>query len=327
MLVYQLAAEIQELAARGLARSYVPRREAPATVRGRIDMTKLAVSRGTPAALLPCRHHLRSDDSPLNQVLLGGLKLAGQIASSVELRRRCRRLAAVLNETISSAPLDGSALRSAERSLNRLTRTYAPALSIIRLLLEASGIAFQGRQAATALPGFLFDMNAFFQTALSRFLHDHLTGYEVRDEYRLRGMMRYDPAYNPLGRRSPAPRPDFAVQRHGTLLALLDAKYRDLWENPLPRSMLYQLVVYAMSHPELGCSTILYSSQASAAGESRINVTDPIFGQRLGQVRLRAVHLPTVAKLVADSTSAGRRAREAYAKRLVFGEEETECVA
>ena len=50
-------------------------------------------------------------------------------------------------------------------------------------------------------------------------------------------------------------------------------------------------------------------------------MTDPIFGKFLGQVCLRPVHLPTIVELITTLTSQGRRDREAYAKRLAFGEQ------
>lgn len=52
-----------------------------------------------------------------------------------------------------------------------------------------------------------------------------------------------------------------------------------------------------------------------------IDITDPVFGRFLGQVCLRPFHLPTIVKLLAMVTSQGRRDREAYAKRLAFGEQ------
>ena len=178
----------------------------------------------------------------------------------------------------------------------------------------------RNRSTTTTLPGFLFDMNAFFQALMSRFLRDNLPGHSVRDEHGLKGMMRYNPRFNPRQRQSPTPRPDYVVTQHGTICSILDAKYRDLWEKPLPREMLYQLVVYAISHPQCPQSSILYPTTDDRAKEARIDVTDPIFGRTLGQVCLRPVMLARLEKLVSENTTQVRRDRAAYAHRLAFGE-------
>ena len=47
--------------------------------------------------------------------------------------------------------------------------------------------------------------------------------------------------------RAPTPRPDYVMSRGGHIVAIADAKYRDLWKRDLPSGMLYQLSVYALS--------------------------------------------------------------------------------
>ena len=320
LLISQLNAEVQELISRGLMRAYIPTSERLSSPRGRIDLTRMALDGGTATATLPCLHHPRIEDTLLNRVLMAGLRLSATMASVIDLRRESRRLASLMDEQVTSTRLDGIMLDRAARQMNRLTAAYSPALSIIRLLVEAQGVVFEGQTNTTTLPGFLFDMNAFFQALVSRFLRDNLPGYSVRDEHGLKGMIRYNPKFNPQRRRSPTPRPDYVVTQQGAIRSILDAKYRDLWEKQLPREMLYQLVVYAISHRQRPQSSILYPTTDGKAKEARIDVTDPVFGKFLGQVCMRPVHLPTIVELVATQTSQGRRNREAYAKYLAFGE-------
>ncbi len=318
LLIAQLNAEVQELWSRGFLRSYISTDERLSSPRGRIDLNRMALDCGKVTATLPCQHHPRIEDTPLNRVILAGLRLAASMASVVELRRDSARLATFMEEQVSAIRLNAVVLDRASHLMNRLTAAYAPALSIIRLLFEAQGVVLEGQTTSTSLPGFLFDMNAFFQALLSRFLRENLEGFEVQDERGLRGMMRYSPQFNPKKRQSPTPRPDYVVMKGKTVCSLLDAKYRDLWERNLPREMLYQLVVYAISHPQ-GWSSILYPTMDPRATEARIDVADPVYGKHLGQVCLRPVLLQKIEMLVGDKSLAACRARAEFAHGLAFG--------
>ena len=318
LLVSQLNAEVAELISRGLLKTYVRQDERLASPRGRININRLALDGGTITATLPCQHYSRIEDTFLNRILMAGLRLAASVASMVELRRESRRLSSLMEEQVSRIKLDANALENAARLTNRLTESYVPALSIIRLLVESQGIVLAGKSLTAKLPGFMFDMNAFFQELLSRFLRENLPGFTVRDEHGLKGMMRYSPKFNPNNRRSPTPRPDYAILKHGKLVALLDAKYRDLWEKPLPREMLYQLVVYAVSQPARPVSSILYPTLTPQAREARIDVAHPLNGNKIGQVCLRPVNLNRIEELISADNAAARRKRTAYAECLAF---------
>lgn len=103
-------------------------------------------------------------------------------------------------------------------------------------------------------------------------------------------------------------------------MTLLDAKYRELWEKQLPREMLYQLVVYAISQKATPRSCILYPTNNPRAKEARINVAEPIAGTQLGQVCLRPVNLESLAMRLRDDSADNMRWRFTYAAGLAFGE-------
>jgi len=334
VVIARLVDEATQLIARGLHRTYRPREEALSSPRGRIDFVALA-RETTQTATLPCRYHVRSEDCLVNQVLRAGLALGARLATDVELSVSCRRLEAQLGETVSPVSLDRATFTRLTADQSRLTRAYRPALELVHLLADSSGIGLDRGEEGTELPGFLFDMNHFFQRLLSRFLHDALPGYAVTDEERLYGMMRYAPAHNPRNKRSPEPRPDFVVRRGGRVVAMLDAKYRDLWEHDLPREMLYQLAIYALSREAPGgagatataaaaspaSSVILYPTLAVGAREARIEIRDPVRGRERATVVLRPVDMNELSRLVTlPPTAASADAQRRFALQMCFGE-------
>jgi hypothetical protein len=106
------------------------------------------------------------------------------------------------------------------------------------------------------------------------------------------------------------------VRWRGEAVALLDAKYRDLWERELPRNMLYQLSVYALSQPRGSTAAILYPSTASEAREAVTEIRDPVVGRSQGFVALRPVLLSRLAGAIHEATE--REARQVAAE-LAFG--------
>ncbi|HEY3333304.1 MAG TPA: hypothetical protein VGK19_24930 [Capsulimonadaceae bacterium] len=319
LLIYQLLLEATELANRGLRREFVRKEHLLPTPRGRFDINAIARTGVFPTDRLPCITHDRDVNVPLNRVLLAGLSHAARSTDSLWLRGKLNWLSSILREGVTPLKLSTATITDAQRCLTRITRVYEPALNLIELLYAGQGLSLDAG-ASVYLSGFLFDMNRFFQSLLSRFLNEHLVGFEVCDEESIRGMMRYDPANNPLNRRSPTLRPDFAIRQGGSTVAILDAKYRDLWRSDLPREMLYQLAMYALSQPTERSATILYPALGPSATDARIVITDPIDSATPARVIVRPVDLLAIDRVISQTMTPNRSAvATMLANSLVFG--------
>lgn len=311
LLLAMLAREVEWITRRGLPRQYRAHERELAMPRGRILMEPLAARGGILGPRLPCRYHEQSADNSLNRVLRSGLELA--IASCVEpgLRLRLRRLMGHFDGVASLTPLRAHDIARAQHSITRLTEICGPALTLIALLLQGEGVELEEHEGTQPLQGFLFDMNMFFQRLLSRFLHEHLDEGKLADESTIRGLFRITAGAR--GRRTPAPRPDFAIVRPGQQPDYLDAKYRDLAARGLPAEWLYQMSLYAWASSRR-TSVLLYATTSDDAIDECIEVLAPTVDAiaRPASVILRPVPLRQLAHALASS---GARPADAAACR------------
>ncbi|MCP4518236.1 MAG: hypothetical protein GY824_23775, partial [Delftia sp.] len=167
LLIHQLAATTAGLIGRGLHREYARTRQTLASPRGRLDLRTYARQGGAAQAALPCIHHPRLASTLINQALLAGLYLGVRLTDDLILRAQLRRLAQILETDVRPfdqahgrpVRLDGTTLAQAHRALDRRTSAYRPALTLIELLLQATGLVLDEQETTLELSGFLFDMN------------------------------------------------------------------------------------------------------------------------------------------------------------------------
>jgi len=300
LLIYELYIETEDLMRRGIQKSYRSFDENLSSPRGRIDMNRLCAQGGITKETLPCSYFQRDEDQILNRTMLAGLKLALKIVQDNNLKVNLRRLCSTLEETIGDVPLTRTGLRHARNHINRLTDRYTAVFEIINILYESQGIQFEDGSSPINLRGYFFDMNAFFETLIGRLLADYSEEYRLKDQFSLHDLFMYTPGFNPKRKRSPTPRPDYALMKDGKVVKLMDAKYRDLWERNLPSDMLYQLAIYAVSGIGNKTATILYPAIDDIPTLQKIDVNDPTSNTKLASVILQPLNLKKIAEYISN---------------------------
>lgn len=295
ILIYQLYTHTEDLFTKGFHRGYIKKEEESASPKGRLDFNKIARNQYLKKATLHSAYYERNENNLLNRVLLSGLKMCLKLANDQHLMLHLRRLISYLDEYISDIVLTRQIIKKAQNNINRLTERYRPLLEIIAILQENQGIELDESNKEVKLQGFFFDMNRFFEALVGRLLLDFVSDYHVKEQFSLHHMFTYARNYNPKNRRSPTPRPDFAVMKNGRVTRLMDAKYKDLWENAIPRDMLYQLSVYALSSEGDKQATIIYPSLNQHAISQKIDIKNPISDEYMGAVLLEPLNLNFVS--------------------------------
>lgn len=299
LLIYTLYSYADNLLSRRAVKDYTLFEHDLACVKGRIDIGRMAGRGGIIAATLPCLYYERNENTLLNQVLLAGLRLAGMLAADANLRRNVTRMYERLSLLAKDIMLNKQVLITARRSITRLNDSYKPALELINILFEAHSVQMEnGEMKQVSLPGYFFDMNLFFESLVSKLLHSMSDQYSIVDQYRIGPLFNYEPRYNHKNKRSPTPRPDFALLKNGMVVQLLDAKYRDLWDKSLPRDMLYQLAVYAASGIGNQTATILYPAMNAIPSLQQINITNPLTQEHMAKIFMKPINLVQTAHFI-----------------------------
>jgi len=316
ILIYQLYVHTDDLFIKGFHRDYIRKEEDLASPKGRLDFNKLAKNHHLKKATLPSRYYERNEDHLLNQVVLAGLKMCISLTSDVNLIVHLKQLYSYLGQYISDITLTTQTIKKAKNNINRLTERYRPLIEIISILQENQGIEMEESTQEIKLHGFFFDMNRFFETLVGKLLLDFAPNYVVKDQFSLHDMFTYAHGYNPKNRRSPTPRPDFAIMKGRKMQKLIDAKYRDLWETSLPRDMLYQLSVYTLSSEVEKSATIVYPTLNEQAITQKIDINNPTTGEYMGSVLLKSLNLGYLAKCL-ENTNHNQRELVNYISRLI----------
>ncbi|OJT26868.1 hypothetical protein BO221_02305 [Archangium sp. Cb G35] len=222
--------EVGEVLRQGLHRLYVRHDDQVIAVRGRLDVRRTANLHSRARPQVHCEFDEFTNDTPENRVLLAALRaLVMNEAVSQNWRARARILRPEFLGVTEVIPELGGIDRLGS---DPRTRHYRLALRLAALILRATG--FHERHGALRSPGFLVNMNALFETLLTKRLSASLKplGMEVRSQ--VRDTLDVEGRVNI--------RPDLLVCGPNGRRVVVDAKYKVAQEPA--QADLYQLVTY-----------------------------------------------------------------------------------
>ena len=236
-LAAALVAAAKRAFARGLLHGYRTEEEALHTVRGRIIVAEQIRRRFDLLLPVEVRYDEFTDDILANQLVkAAAMRLGAMRLRSRETRRRLGWVAATLDNVslIDFAPNDVP-----EVTFDRLNAHYRDVVTLAQLILRQGG--FEAERGDIRASGFLMDMNVVFQEFVTVALRESLgvSEGEFRSDSQLRGGIRLDED----GRVHLWP--DLSWWDGGIPTFVGDAKYKNITDERVPNSDLYQLLAYA----------------------------------------------------------------------------------
>jgi len=247
LLAEALLHQVERLARRGLSSYYRETEELLLSPRGRLCMQSAARRMGRVA--ITCRYDDYTANSPLNQALAEGLRLAALLVYDRDLAFRLQRARDRYFADQTGIQLSERSVQELLNSLDRRTSHYREPLSLVKLVVEGCRLSRHQSEGPATQFSFLLNMNLLFEKFLERyFQRTSPFGYNVLTQSSQSGHFRY--VLNPHRWNTPTLRPDLLLLKRGRVVAVGDAKYKNRTDAPPSPSDLYQLTMYGLSFPQ-----------------------------------------------------------------------------
>lgn len=240
----------------GLPMGYVSERGNLRSLRGRLDVGRLADALIHPGTI-PCEYDSYSEDVPINRMLRWSAEQLAPRVWSVPLGHALAEEALAFSDVSPLPPSQGEAERITLAPHHALLQ---PAVAVGQILLTGHGL--QHGLGTHDLPGFLWKSPEVFE-----FFVRHLVQSAVRASlpgiYVTQG--RVTIAVPVAAGRELTNDPDLRLVQNGKTVAVLDAKYKT-WSNTPAADDVRQVVVGAWSE-DCGVAGLIYPNPTSTSRE------------------------------------------------------------
>lgn len=199
-----------------------------------------------------------------------------------------RNYTSVSTISLSIKFLDGIVSR-----LTRLEEAYKIPLKYLSWLLTVTGIA-QGNRLGKSI---WVNMNSLFQNYLTKVFNVYVPEFEFMAEVSNRTIFKYEDDSNPFNKAPVSIRPDLMVFQGGKLHTIIDFKYKNLIENNVSTSDLYQLSNYGLSIGEGKINPIILYPSTQDVPDQKIRVNISLLENKQ-QIILRGVNLTELERLI-----------------------------
>ena len=231
ILALALTSSARRAFGRGLLRGYLAEEDALYTVRGRIQFSEQIRRRYSIPLPVELGFDEFTEDILANRLVKAAAARLGRMTlRSPEARRGLGWIAAIL-ETVSLVEFR----RVPEVRFDRLNEHYRHVVGLARLILLHS--EFESQCGDVRASGFLIDMNVLFQEFVTQALREQLSGSAIKLQAERKAWFDND--------KNVTLKPDLACwEDRETCTFVGDAKYKNIADDSLPNSDLYQLLAY-----------------------------------------------------------------------------------
>ncbi len=294
LIALLLAEGVESILRAGLLAGYVEREEDLPVVRGRLLGDQQVLRRFGQVERLACRFDELEQDVIENQLLAAALRLCAPRVTHEAVRRRVRRLLAVLLEACDPDSLDLAGAR-AQMSYHRLNEHYRGPHGLAWLILDGLGTRDVLASGSTECFAFLIDMNQLFESFVHRAIEVSLAGSSLKVHYQ-----RADPTVIvdvTTGRSYSRVVPDILIEgctANSTARVAVDAKYKLYDERKISPADVYQSFLYAFAYggdgdTGLPASMLVYPSSEGATGAVNLRIRN---ARRVTSADVFAIALP-----------------------------------